>query len=195
MMHMKHQNLSALLLFSWVLNPCTVWASPIKYTIVGQGNQHNVVFPSGMRLGLLEVKGTITTDGRIGGIGEENLVEWDVNLAVSESDFVEGGTLLVPLEPTILTRVIANADSLRISTSQLPPPPYGYLEFANGDSYWRVRANEFDQASIDFHAEGAGSTGIFSTPSGVFAIVVPEPSGNWVFGFGGLLMLAKRRKR
>ena len=138
--------------------------------------------------------GTITTDGTIGRIDVDNLLEWDVSLNVSESDYVEGGILQIPLMPKTLTHVVAETNRLGIIRATMDGFP-GYLEFTNGDSYWRVRANEFDQASIDFMQKEPVVLAFFSTPSGVFAIVVPEPSGNWVFGFGGLLMLAKRRRQ
>ena len=165
-------------------------ATPITYTIVNQKNERNILLPDGKLLGFFEVTGTITTDGSLG-VGLDNLLDWDVTLTVTESDNIQGDVLSIPLEPKRLERVVGLPDRIYIQHSDTSR---GHLEFVNGNSYWRLIGNEFEQAEIGFFVDGVGGHGAQS-PAGVFAIVVPEPSGVQIIGLGSLLMLAKRRRR
>ena len=195
---MKSLRVAAFLALSAIapLTTSSAQVAPTTYRIVDQRIDDTSVLLNGKRKGIFEVEGTMTVLRNLNRPTPVDLgrfLDWDITLTVSESDFVEG-VLEIPLDPRISTRVIAEADILRISTSREGGPPYGLLEFYDGDDYWAVFGDEFEQPNIAFQVNGVvGTSRVVS--SGIFAVAVPEPSGIRIIGFGGLLMLAKRRKR
>ena len=153
------------------------------------------MLPDGSRLGFFSANGTITTNGRLGRISIEDIVATDVSVSVVESDFVAEGEVQIPLSPVRLDRIDASPNNLRIVVSDVLPT--GIVEFKAVDewNHWSIQVTDPENLLVEssFGIRGAG--GASRAVSGVFAIVVPEPSRGVVLGFGGLLILAAKRRR